>query len=122
VDRRPKLFAPVFAAPARNFIDVALLAKESDTTDEAVALEADTYATTYVTVVVTIVTVTTMVPAATTVDEFQVSIGQFNFANRVRREAATLFVAQAQAILVVFPGTYDVKVHVFLLSLLSCLK
>jgi hypothetical protein len=47
----------------------------------------------------------------TTVYEFQVSIGQFNFANWAHGEAAALLVAQALTILVVFPCPYDVKTH-----------
>jgi hypothetical protein len=71
---------------------------------------------------VTIVTIATVVfvPATTTtVYEFQVSIGQFEFPDRVCWEASALLVAQAQAILVVLPCTYDVKIHLFFLSLLS---
>jgi hypothetical protein len=73
-------------------------------------LEADTKATTNVTVVVTIVTVATVTVTAT-IDEFQLSIGQFNFANWAHGEAAALLVAQALTILIVFPCPYDVKTH-----------
>jgi preprotein translocase subunit SecB len=98
------------------------LANDSDATEEAVALEADTNATTNVTVVVTIVTVTTFMVAravmGSTIYKLQIGIGQFNFANRVRREAAKLLFTQAPTILFVFPCAYDVKAHLLLLSLL----
>src|SRR5437588_1335473 len=44
---------------------------------------------------------------------FQVSIGQFNFPNRVRWKGAAFLFAQALKIRFVFPCAYDVDLHLF---------
>jgi hypothetical protein len=82
-------------------------ASARSTADEAVALEANTNATTDVAVVVTIVTVAALIlPAA--VDGFQVGVGQLNFADRAGGEAAQFRITQAQTILFVFPYANDI--------------
>src|SRR5207248_9133064 len=42
---------------------------------------------------------------------FQVSVGQFNFPNRVLWEGAAFLIAEARAIRFVFPRAYDVDLH-----------
>jgi hypothetical protein len=89
-------------------------ASARSTANEAVALVANTNATTDVAVVVTIVTVTALMLVTAAVDGFQVGVGQLNFADRAGGEAAQLRIAQAQAILFVFPCTYDIHCRSFL--------
>jgi len=49
----------------------------------------------------------------TTVYGFQVSIGQFNFPNRVLWEGEAFLCAQALTIRFVFPRAYDIDLHMF---------
>jgi len=44
---------------------------------------------------------------------FQVSVGQFNFPNRVLWEGEALLFAQAQTIRFIFPRAYYVDIHLF---------
>jgi hypothetical protein len=48
-----------------------------------------------------------------TVYSFQVSVGQFNFPNRVRWKGAAVLFAQALKIRFVFPRAYDVDSHLY---------
>jgi hypothetical protein len=89
-------------------------ASARSTANEAVALVANTNATTDVAVVVTIVTVTALMLVTAAVDSFQVGVGQLNFADRAGGEAAQLHITQAQAILFVFPCAYDIHCRSFL--------
>jgi hypothetical protein len=111
---RPQSFKPAFVAQARD-LACDMLSAYTDTADEAGALEADADPTTNITVVVAIkamVATTAMMLPPAAIDGFQVSVGQFNFTDRVRQEAAAFLLAQAQAILFVFPCAYDIQIHV----------